>query len=112
MTPEQAKLLIEKELATARHADAIGNIGMVRVCARRAAGTAITLWLQRSQRTGWGIDAMSQLRTLANETSVPQEVNDAAQRLIVKVTDQFAAPSVPDPIKDAATIINHLLGQA
>ena len=67
MTRTQTLERIEQEFATAHHARKTGNNGMVRVCARRAAGTAITNWLEQNQREGWGVDAMNQLKNLQND---------------------------------------------
>lgn len=109
MTNEQAQQLIEQELATARHAQTIGNDGMARVCARRAAGVAISFWLESNPRNGWGVDAMNQLRSLALDSATSQEVCDAAKRLTTKITEQFTSPFATDPINDAKTIINFLM---
>jgi len=89
---------LRKEFSTGRQALSVGNDGMARVCARRAAGVAITFWLRESGRTGWGVDAMSQLRHLLNEPSFPSEVQTAATRLAAKVTPQSTSSS-SDPLK-------------
>ena len=112
MTKDQALAQIEKEFATANHAQSIGNDGMVRVCTRRAAGVAIKFWLQTHLRQGWGVDAMSQLRSFALDDSMPQVVRDAAQQLTTKITEQFTSPFTTNPIDDANIIINHLMEQA
>ena len=109
MTKEQALAQIEKEFATARQAEKAGNDGMVRVCARRAAGVAIGFWLQTQLRAGWGIDAMSQLRSLQADDSFPPEVRDAAGRLTTKITEQFTSPFATNPVEDSKKITQHLL---
>jgi hypothetical protein len=109
MTKEQATQQIEKEFSRAAHAREIGNEGMMRVCARRAAGIAIAHWLQSHPREDWGLDAMSQLRSLQLDDSIPRSVRDAAMRLITKITEQFAAPFSTHPIEDSKIIINHLM---
>ena len=100
---------LRKEFSTGRQALSVGNDGMARVCARRAAGVAITFWLRESGRTGWGVDAMSQLRHLLNEPSFPSEVQTAATRLAAKVTPQSTSSS-SDPLNDCRIIVEHLLG--
>ena len=109
---EQSEALdtIRKEFATARKARDNGNEGMVRVCARRAAGTAISFWLLRNLRRDWGPDAISQLRHLALDDSFPLSVREAAQHLTTKVTPQFTSPSTTDPVQESRLIIGHLLG--
>lgn len=109
MTKEIAQQQIQKEFATANHAQSIGNEGMVRVCARRAAGVAVAFWLQSNPRTGWGVDAMNQLRSLALDEMTPHEVRDAAQRLTTRITEQFTSAFLTNPIDDANIIINYLM---
>jgi hypothetical protein len=109
MTKAKALEAIEKEFTTANRAREAGNDGMVRVCARRAVGIAISHWLEQNPRQGWGADAMSQLRNLQNDESIPQNVHDAAIRLTTKITAQFTSPFSTDPIDDSKTIIHHLL---
>jgi len=112
MEREQALAQIRKELATADQAKKAGNEGMVRVCARRAAGVAITFWLEFNPRQGWGVDAMNQLRSLALDDSFPLPVREAAERLNTKVTEQFTSPFTIDPVQDSRTIIERLLESA
>ncbi|RPH34735.1 hypothetical protein EHM92_07515 [bacterium] len=110
MTKEETLQLVEQEFATARQAAAVGNDGMVRVCARRAAGAAIAFWLQSNDRPGWRPDAMSRIRHLEADSSFPQEVRDAAMRLSARVTPQFTPRYSNDPVEDSNRIIRHLLG--
>lgn len=109
VTKTQVLNRIDRELSTARLAHTKGNDGMVRVCARRAAGIAISYWLTQNPHQGWGVDAMSLLRNLQSDQSVPQDIRDAAMRLTTRITGQFTAPFSTDPIDDSKTIINHLL---
>jgi hypothetical protein len=87
----------------------MGNDGMVRVCARRAAGIAVSFWLQSHLQAGRGTDAMTGLRRLHADTSMPQHVREAAFRLTVKVTDRFTSPFPANPLDDCRTIIAHLM---
>ncbi|MBI3365403.1 MAG: hypothetical protein HY033_10880, partial [Ignavibacteriae bacterium] len=72
---------IEKELATAREALKIGNAGKARVCARRAAGQALTWLMTKYPRSDWGKDALGQLSCVKDDAAFPREVRDAAVRL-------------------------------
>ena len=108
-TLEETLRIISKEFDTAHNAMRAGNQGMVRVCARRAAGAAIARWLQSHPRNGWGIDAMSRLRALRDENTMPSDVRDAAARLGTKVTPRFASSQSIDPIGDARAVITRLL---
>jgi hypothetical protein len=107
MTKNQAVDLIAREFATATQARNAGNTGMVRVCARRAAGIAVTCWLQEHPQSGWGTDSISQLRRLSEEESLPPDARTAAQRLAAKIERDFSYPA--DPIEDSKVIISHLL---
>ena len=110
MTKEEALQLVEQEFAMARQAATAGNDGMVRVCARRAAGAAIAFWLQFNERPNWRADAMSRIRHLEADPSFPQNVREAAMRLMARVTPQFTPQYANDPIEDSTIIIRHLLG--
>ena len=109
MTKTQSLEQIDGEFVTANQARKSGNDGMVRVCARRAAGIAITNWLEQNPRQGWGVDAMNQLKNLQKDESMPQNIRDAAMRLTTRITKQFTSPFSTDPIDDSKAIINHLL---
>lgn len=109
MDRQRTQKIIEKEFATAEQARKIGNDGMVRVCARRAAGAAITFWLTSHPVYHWGVDAMSQLRSLQSDETVPRTVRDAAVRLTTKITPEFTSAFPNDPIQDSKIIIDYFL---
>lgn len=111
MNLDETMRKIEKEFVIAAQAQRVGNDGMVRVCARRAAGTAIGFWLGSHPHPEWGVDAMTQLRSLQTDSSTPETVRKAAERLTTKITEQFTAPFATDPLADARLIITHLTGQ-
>lgn len=112
MTRREAESRIEKEFATARQAESSGNHGMVRVCARRAAGAAITFWLKSHCRKSWGVDAMNQLRSLQVDKTIPESVREAARRLTTKITEQFTPAFPTDPLEDSRIIIDFFLFDA
>jgi hypothetical protein len=101
---------IQKELDRAEEARNAGNPGMMRVCARRAAGIAITAWLDSNPRRGWGIDALTQLQHLEAEKEIPQDARLAARRLTARVNVDFQHPFQQDPVEDCRLIIRALLG--
>ena len=100
---------IEKEFKIAAGAQTAGNEGMVRVCARRAAGTAIGYWLAIHREKNWGVDAMNRLKNLQRDGSMPPQVQEAARRLTTKITEQFRSPFPTDPIADSRIIIEFFL---
>jgi hypothetical protein len=100
---------IDSELTRAASAKEAGREGRVRVCARRAANAAITVWLRNNPRPVWGPDAISRLTGLSGDTSQPAGVREAAHRLSARIDAEFRSPST-DPIADSRAIIAHLIG--
>jgi hypothetical protein len=101
---------IERELAAGRAAQAAGNAGRARVCARRAAGLGIRAWFQRraaarGETGGWGGDALTQLKRVQAEPEVPEAVRAAAARLTTKVDFDHQLPFDDDPLEDAGLIL-------
>jgi hypothetical protein len=99
-------------LAAGRAAQAAGNAGRARVCARRAAGLGIRAWFQRRAAAradgaagGWGGDALAQLRRLQAEPAAPEAVRAAAERLTTKVDLEHQLPFDDDPLEDAGLIL-------
>lgn len=100
---------IEKELLTAREAQAAGNSGKARVCARRAAGRAIAWFLTKHPHPDWGPDALSQLKHLKDEPGFSQECREAAARLASRVSEDFEYQFSSDPLEDAGIIIQTMM---
>ena len=100
---------IEYEFTTAGIARTAGNDGRARVCARRAAGLAITWFCSKFPRSAWRTDAMSQLRHLKDDESFSSNVRDAATRLTTGITERFTYPFSTDPIEDARIIVNAIV---
>lgn len=103
---------IEQELAKAVAGLKEGNEGLARVCARRAVALGVEAWIERSGEKGWPGDAMNRLRKIQREEKFPQLVREAAQRLLITVTQQAHTPMTTDPIGDARLILIHLSQQA
>lgn len=100
---------IDAELSRAKQAVNEGNIGMARVCARRACGSAIAFWLQNNPRDSYGESAMNQLRSIHSDDTIPKEVKDAAERLTTHVANQSDSTFTSDPIADAEILTNYFL---
>jgi hypothetical protein len=96
---------VEKELAQAHKARAMGNEGQARVCARRAAGIAIREWYRRRLGTGWHGDALKQLQRLQADALAPENVREAARRLTTRVDFDHTLPFEDDPLEDARGIV-------
>jgi hypothetical protein len=107
---DEMSALIRSEFSAARRARETGNEGMVRVCARRAAGIAILYWLQRHQGRQWGMDAMSRLKGLQAEEGTQADIRGAAGRLVQRITPGFVPAHTNDPLDDAILIVRSLTG--
>jgi hypothetical protein len=98
---------IELELRRAEEAERIGNHGRARTCARRAVGLAISELMKSGLLTDYENDFMRQVRRLANDEAMNQELRDAAKRLSARIAEDFSAQSTK-PIEDAKIILHHL----
>ncbi|MEE9514116.1 MAG: hypothetical protein V3V46_08560 [Anaerolineales bacterium] len=104
------KRTIRRELEDADRARIDGNEGRARVCARRAAGWAVSI--ARSLTEGKGIEsnAYDMLRWLAQQSDTPDAARSAATRLSARVSHDHTLPFPEDPIEDARMICEALLG--
>ena len=109
MVKEIVLINIDAELNRAKKALEEGNIGMARVCARRACGNAISFWLEDNPRQGYGESAMNQLRSIQSDDTLPREIKDAAERLTTHVANQSDLKFTADPIADAKILTNYFL---
>ena len=101
--------LIEKEFATAREARTVGNDGMVRVCARRAAGHAIGRYLSGHPNRAWGSSALTHLAQLKDDPAFPHAIREAAVRLTARISENFKYSESSDPISDAFAIVDYFM---
>lgn len=92
-----------RELADSHAAWRAGNAGRARVSARRSAGMAIRVWIQRGSPTGFGTNFMHHLNALADLDAAPLAVREAAWRLAARAApaEGFQAP-LPEPLTPAA----------
>lgn len=107
MTDEHFRGRIEKELALAQDLSRQGQSGKTRVCARRAAADAIAWYIEKNGLSGWGRDVISILSRLKTDSSYPDEIRKAADRLSSRVTADFSYPSPNDPLEDARNIVEY-----
>jgi hypothetical protein len=100
---------IRLELEQAQRFRTQGMEGRARVCARRAAGWAVTAL--RQQRTGVEShrNAYQQLRWFQKLEDIPIDLRKAAERLTIRVTPSHELPHREDPLKDAQMIVRALL---
>jgi len=96
---------VESELNRGREAERIGNQGRVRTAARRAVGIAVTEYQRTLPGKRYGDDVMKQLRGVAEDRAIPEDVREAATRLQTRLSQEFTSPS-RQPLADALVIIN------
>jgi len=90
-------------------AEKIGNIGRVRVHARRGCWIAIDFWLEFHPEKDWGVSAISYLKAARDDEELPEEIRNAAARLTEKVNLDFSVSHNIDPLEDAEKIIEYFL---
>jgi hypothetical protein len=79
-------LKADNELNKAQEAFEIGNHGKARVCARRAIGFIVEEYLKTHEEMLplYGKSFMNNVRGIANDEQLPDEIREAAQQLIVR----------------------------
>ncbi len=96
---------LHDEITEARQAQAAGNIGRARTCARRAAGMAMqaTLGIGPGAAT-YGSTFIGGLYRLADDPHFPDEVRAAAARLVDRSNKERESASI-NPVQDAEIIL-------
>ena len=102
-----AEVAIARELALAEQARQAGNEGRARVCARRAAGWAVTA----GAGTSAARTAYWQLQRIAQDSAQPAHIRSAATHLTLRITTSHQLPGEADALSDARCIIRHFLPQ-
>jgi len=106
---DQASNLISKELSLAEEARANGNEGRARVCARRAAGILIAVYLERRGLPDPGVSVINRLRLLESLPDVSANIKKTAQHLLMHVTPEHSLPVEVDLIAEARQLEQELL---
>jgi hypothetical protein len=96
---------LHDEITEARQAQAAGNIGRARTCARRAAGMAMQATLGIGPgATTYGSTFIDGLRRLADDRHFPDDVRAAAGRLVDRSNKERQSAS-QNPVQDAEIIL-------
>lgn len=103
---------IVNELAAAQAARDEDNEGKARVCARRAAGWAITEYRRRLAFDVQGVTAYSHLQWAAQHPQLDVRIKAAAEALIERIDYDHALASGADALLEARVIIQHFLPEA
>jgi len=105
------KQTIRRELEDANQARIEGNEGRARVCARRAAGWAVSVRRSLTEKSEIESNAYDMLQWLAQQADTPDAVRSAATRLTTRVSHNHTLPFPEDPLEDAGMIVEALLGE-
>ncbi|MEA4909141.1 MAG: hypothetical protein VB089_16080 [Anaerolineaceae bacterium] len=99
---------IENEMKRADMARAQGNEGLARVCARRAAGTAIRAYLAARQIDHPATNAFELILFLRDMPGIPPELRSIAGSLSTRVTEEFTLPLEADLLAETRVLITTL----
>ncbi len=99
----------QRELEMAYQARLAGNEGKARVCARRAAGIAIGVWLTRIQSASKVVSAIERLRAVADDVRQPDNIRAAAHHLTLRINVDHELPVAADPLEDARQLLTFFL---
>jgi len=102
---------INAEFEKAEQARARGNEGQARVCARRAAGIAAREYLTRQGIRPPSVSAYDLLNLLKDDPRLPTNLQQIADHLTLRVTEEFKLPINADLIEEARTFCEDLLKQ-
>jgi len=105
------KRTIRRELEDANRARVDGNEGRARVCARRAAGWAVSVTRSLAEEREIESNAYDMLQWLAEQADTPEAVRSAATRLTARVSHDHTLPFPEDPLEDAGMIVEALIGR-
>jgi hypothetical protein len=102
---------INTEFEKAEQARARGNEGRARVCARRAAGIAAREYLARQGVRPPSVSAYDLLNLLKEDARLSANLQQIADHLTLRVTEEFKLPINADLIQEARTFCEELLKQ-
>jgi hypothetical protein len=100
---------LRKEFEKAQQARINKNEGQARVCARRAAGIAIRVYLTRKGISVPSMSAYDLLNLLKEDTLLPSNMQLIVDHLTVRVTEEFQLPIDADLIAEARVLCDWLL---
>ena len=102
---------IETEFDRAQQARLKGNEGQARVCARRAAGLAIREYFTRQGMQISSTSAYDLLNLLKEDSLLPLNLKLAADRLTMRVTEEFKLPVEVDLVAEARALCDWALNK-
>jgi len=82
---------------------------MARVCARRAAGIVVGVYLQEHYQVDLGPSALDRLKYLVSIPDLPDEIKKIAEHFVVRVLTDHNLPIEADLITDVYWLKNELI---
>lgn len=92
MDLESWRKSFDSEAERGQKAQAAGNQGMARVCARRAAGHLVRAYLVQAGEALAGPSALHALRQLAESNQTPQATRELAEGFLLRITPEHVLP--------------------
>lgn len=111
MKTSQWQIQMQSELRRAEEARRVGNEGMARVCARRAAGAVAGEYLSRRGITASGPSAYDRLRYLNTLPDLPEPVNEVIGHFLTRITPEHTLPIEADLLADVTWLARTLLDE-
>ena len=99
------------ELNQAAQARAVGNEGMARVCARRAAGKVIREYYHRREEEPPVKSAFKLLQVFSADETQPDNIRQAADQFTLVITHDHVLPIDVDLIEKVNYLAGALLGE-
>lgn len=111
MPAEKWLIEIHRELDKGEFARAMGNEGMARVCARRAAAIALGEYFHRSGLTGFGSSVYERINLYKSLATSTDRAVEIADHLLLRVNEDHNLPIEIDLIEETRWFIEHLQRQ-
>jgi len=100
---------IDEELTHAQIARSLGNEGKARVCARRAAGIAIGVYINKNHLQDPGQSVIDRLNYLHSLPNISSATRQSIEYLTQRVNEDYKLPKDVDLIEEAQKLITTLL---
>ncbi|MCJ7734342.1 MAG: hypothetical protein MUP11_07315 [Anaerolineales bacterium] len=107
---EGPRIQIQEELLLAKQSRLEGNEGRARVCARRAAGAAVQVYLDKKGLSQKSDNALESLVRIAEVEELPDRIKNAVNWLIKRVDADYNLPLEVDLIHEAGIVIQYVEG--
>jgi hypothetical protein len=108
MDNKNNRIQIREELLLAKQSRIEGNEGRARVCARRAAGAAVKLHLEKKELISPAESALQSLMIFRTAYELPERVKTAVNWLVQRVDENYRLPVEVDLINEAHLVLKYL----